>query len=539
MDSKIWQQVVAEKRRQRTRVISAFVTKHLSDKGDRQDAYNAITQVDDITTLADRIRSGKLRSEDVTLAYITRAIEAHKKTNCLTEILFDDALEQAQELDAYYAKEKKTKGPLHGVPISLKDQFNVKCHDTTLGYTSKAFKPANDDAVLVKILKKLGAIIICKTNLPQSIMWAETDNPLWGLTENPIILGYTPGGSSGGESALIYSHGSLGGFGSDLGGSIRMPASMMGLYGFKPSSSRLPYGGVPVSTDGQEHVPSSIGPLARSLSTIYHLTKEITLQEPWKQDCRCVPIPWRQSEYDMTVNSKLTIGVLYDDGVVKPHPSIVRVLAQAAAALAADGHELVMWKPDLHAECIEVMDAYFTVDGGEDIRRDIEAGGEPFIPSVERLVNRGKPISVFDYWQLNKRKRELQQAYLEKWNNTHSKKGKTVDAIIMPALPHAAVPHNTVKWVGYTKVWNLLDYTALVIPGGKVEARDLDALWDHEPRNELDEWNTRLWEDHMQDMVKHHLPVDIQIVGRVLEEEKVLAVGKVLDDLLRTHVLET
>ncbi|KAF5566634.1 general amidase, partial [Fusarium pseudoanthophilum] len=229
MDTKIWQQVVAEKRRQRTRAISAFVTKHLSAKEDRQDAYNAIIQVDDITTLADKIRSGKLSSEDVTLAYITR------KTNCLTEILFDDALEQAQELDAYYAKEKKTKGPLHGVPISLKDQFNVKCYDTTLGYTSKAFKPANDDAVLVKILKRLGAIIICKTNLPQSIMWAETDNPLWGLTENPIISGYTPGGSSGGESALIFAHGSLGGFGSDLGGSIRMPASMMGLYGFKPS----------------------------------------------------------------------------------------------------------------------------------------------------------------------------------------------------------------------------------------------------------------------------------------------------------------
>ncbi|KLO85860.1 general amidase [Fusarium fujikuroi] len=532
METKIWQQVIAEKRRQRTRVISAFVTENLPDKEDRRDAYKAITEVDDITILADKISSGKLRSEDVTLAYITR------KTNCLTEILFDDALEQAQELDAYYAKEKKTKGPLHGIPISLKDQFNVKCYDTTLGYTSKAFKPAHDDAVLVKILKKLGAVIICKTNLPQSIMWAETDNPLWGLTENPIIPGYTPGGSSGGESALIYSHGSLGGFGSDLGGSIRMPASMMGLYGFKPSSSRLPYGGVPVSTDGQEHVPSSIGPLARSLSTIYHLTKGITLQEPWKQDCRCVPIPWRQSEYDMTVNSKLTIGVLYDDGVVKPHPSVVRVLAQAAAALAADGHELVMWKPDLHAECIEVMDAYFTVDGGEDIRRDVEAGGEPFIPSVERLVNRGKPISVYEYWQLNKRKRELQQAYLEKWNNTLSKKGKIVDAIIMPALPHAAVPHNTVKWVGYTKVWNLLDYTALVIPGGKVEARDLDALWDHEPRNELDEWNTRLWEDNMQEMVKHHLPVDIQIVGRVLEEEKVLAVGKVLDDLLRTHLLE-
>ncbi|KAF9760611.1 hypothetical protein IL306_004230 [Fusarium sp. DS 682] len=455
----------------------------------------------------------------------------------LTEILFEDALEQARDLDQYYAKEGETIGPFHGIPISLKDQFNVKGYDTTLSYTSKAFKPAADDAVLVQILKNLGAVIICKTNLPQSIMWAETDNPLWGLTENPIISGYTPGGSSGGDSALIYSHGSFGGFGSDLGGSIRMPASIMGLYGFKPSSSRLPYEGVPVSTDGQEHVPSSIGPLARSLSTIHQLTREITLQEPWKQDCRCVPVPWRQNDYDDILKRKLTIGVLYDDGVVKPHPTVVRVIAEAAAELAADGHELVMWKPDFHAECIEVMDAYFTVDGGEDIRRDVEAGGEPFIPSVERLINRGKPISVFDYWQLNKRKRELQQAYLEKWNNTLSKTGKPVDAIIMPALPHSAVPHNTVKWVGYTKVWNLLDYTALVIPGGKVEFKDISQVWDHEPRNELDEWNSRLWEENKNKMMFHELPVDIQIVGRNLEEEKVLAIGKVLDDLLRADPL--
>lgn len=99
---------------------------------------------------------------------------------------------------------------------------------------------------------------------------------------------------------------------------------------------------------------------------------------------------------------------------MKPHPSISRVIEDAVAALVADGHELVEWKPDFHADCIEVMDAYFTVDGGEDIRREVEAGGDPFIPAVERLLNRGKPISVFEYWQLNKRKRELQQAYLEK-----------------------------------------------------------------------------------------------------------------------------
>ena len=84
--------------------------------------------------------------------------------------MFQEALEQAKKLDEFYAKEGKTVGPLHGVPVTLKDQFNVKGHDTTLGYTSRALKPASEDAILVSMLKQLGAIIIAKTNLPQSIM---------------------------------------------------------------------------------------------------------------------------------------------------------------------------------------------------------------------------------------------------------------------------------------------------------------------------------------------------------------------------------
>ncbi|KAL6923263.1 hypothetical protein FSST1_000537 [Fusarium sambucinum] len=526
MTSMNWEDVVAKKRQQQSDDISAFSSAELSDVDNKTEHYNSITDIDEISHLAREIEKGKYSSESVTKAYISR----------LTEILFKDALDQARELDAYFAKEGKTKGPLHGIPISLKDQFNVKGYDTTLSYTARSFKPASEDAVLVNILKNLGAVMIAKTNLPQSIMWAETDNPLWGLTENPIIPGYTPGGSSGGESALVFSRGSIAGFGTDLGGSIRMPSHIMGLYGFKPSSSRLPYAGAPVSTDGQEHVPSSVGPLTRSMSSMHDITKAIILQEPWTQDCRCIPIPWRDNVYDDILKRKLTIGVVRDDGVVKPHPTVAKMIEEAVAALEADGHEVIEWKPDFHAECIEVMDAYFTVDGCEDIRRDVEAGGEPFIPAVQRLIDRGRPISVYEYWQLNKRKRQLQQAYLEKWNKAiSSKTGRIVDALITPALPHAAVPHNSIKWVGYTKVWNLLDYTALVIPAGRVEPGDLEAAMDCEPRNEMDEWNKKLWEENKNDMAQNRLPVDIQIVGRNVEEEKVLAVGKILDDLLRSR----
>ncbi|KAF7623942.1 amidase signature domain-containing protein [Aspergillus flavus] len=135
--------------------------------------------------------------------YIGRACEAQKKTNCLTEICFDDAIDQARHLDNFQRTHGRLIGPLHGVPMSVKDQFNIKGLDSTLGYVCNAFTPAKSDALLVHTLKQLGAIIIAKTNLPQSIMWCETDNPLWGLTTHPTNSKLTPWGSSGGEAALL------------------------------------------------------------------------------------------------------------------------------------------------------------------------------------------------------------------------------------------------------------------------------------------------------------------------------------------------
>jgi amidase len=99
-----------------------------------------------------------------------RAVKAHEKTNCLTEICFEQALARAKELDDYFEKHGRLVGPLHGVPMTLKDQFDIASFDTTLGYVGKAFQPAKEDAILVKLIKEMGAIILAKTNLPQSIM---------------------------------------------------------------------------------------------------------------------------------------------------------------------------------------------------------------------------------------------------------------------------------------------------------------------------------------------------------------------------------
>lgn len=155
----------------------------------------------------------------------------------LTEVCFKDALEAAKHLDDYLAQHNEPIGPLHGLVTTLKDQFNAKGYDTTLGYVGRSFAPAEQDATVVKMLKALGAVVVAKTNLPQSIMWCETDNPLWGLTTNPYNRDYTPGGSTGGEAVLIAGGASMLGMGTDIGGSIRIPSHMMGIYGFKPSVS--------------------------------------------------------------------------------------------------------------------------------------------------------------------------------------------------------------------------------------------------------------------------------------------------------------
>ncbi|KAF4125867.1 amidase [Geosmithia morbida] len=468
---------------------------------------------------------GEATATEVAKAYITS----------LTEICFNDALTRAAELDGYLKTHGKVVGPLHGVPVTLKDQFDVKGVDTTIGYVSRCFTPASDDAALVKILRSLGAIIIAKTNLPQSIMWCETENPLWGLTTNPLRKTYTPGGSTGGESALLSCQGSMLGWGTDIGGSIRIPAHMMGLYGLKPSSARLPYRGVPVSQDGQEHVPSSVGPLARDLETILTAMSSVVGARPWDLDPRCAPIPWRQEEYTEALDRPLTIAVLHDDGVVRPHPPISRVLRETVDRLRGAGHDIFEWNSDLHPDCVAVMDKFYTIDGGEDLRSAVLAGGEPFIPHVERLINAGQAISVFEYWQLNKKKVDIQQRYLDKWLSLVSPNtGRPADVILMPPMPHPAVPHKGCRWVGYTKVWNFLDYPALVLPGGSVGRQDLSEPFDHEARNLQDEWTGGLWRDRKEEMAELKLPVGVQLICRKLEEEKLMAIGKVVDDVIRS-----
>jgi amidase len=287
-----------------------------------------------------------------------------QKVNCLHEIFFDAAIADAQKLDDYYAEHKKPIGPLHGLPVSLKDQFHVKDVETTMGYvgwigTFEGKKETGKERVfeseMVTELRNLGAILYCKTSVPHTLMAGETINNIIGYTFNPKNRNLACGGSSGGEGALIGLKGSPVGFGTDIGGSIRIPAVFNGLYGIRPSSGRLPYEGMANSMDGQNSILSVVGPLATSVGALKLVIKGLLSQQPWLHDPLVAEIPWRdeheQAVFDIVKSGsggQLVFGILPTDGLVGPHPPVRRAMDIVVKTIEKIGHKVVEWKPPSH-----------------------------------------------------------------------------------------------------------------------------------------------------------------------------------------------
>jgi amidase len=230
----------------------------------------------DAVGIVENAKTGAWSAVEITKAFCHRAALAHQLTNCLHEIFFDAAVKDAEVLDALYAQ-GKTLGPLHGLPVSLKDQFHVKDVETSMGYVGWIgnFQGKKDDprhktyeSIMVQELRSLGAILYVKTAVPHTLMCGETVNNIIGYTMNPKNRYLSSGGSSGGEGALIGAHGSPIGLGTDIGGSIRIPAGFNGLFGIRPSVGRLPYEGMANSLDGQNSILSVAGPLGTSIGGV-------------------------------------------------------------------------------------------------------------------------------------------------------------------------------------------------------------------------------------------------------------------------------
>ena len=363
-----------------------------------------------------------------------------------------------------------------------------------------------DDANLLKILWNAGCVFYARTTEPQTLMHLETSNNLYGVTVNPFNRNLTPGGSSGGEGALIGLRGSCLGVGTDIGGSIRSPSANCGLYGMRPTSYRLPVDGWTATMLGQEQIVAVIGPMSTSLEGVKLFMKTVIAAKPWLVESSLIPFPWRDQETYLGKNpgTKLKVGIIWDDGIVKPHPPVIRALKEIVNKLKeVRGVEVVNWKPYKHDEAWEIIASLYFCDGANEEKEAIEASGEPWRPLSEFIIKENPHVkhhSVADLWDWTMRREKYRRAYAKVWNNTAAGTGEngvlegTVDVILCPVGPGAAPPIGQAKYWCYTSQWNLLDYPALVFPVSKVDSKVDVIEKDYKPMNAKDEFNYKLCE---------------------------------------------
>ncbi|KFG77592.1 acetamidase [Metarhizium anisopliae] len=471
------------------------------------------------TELIPRLASGELSCEQVTRAFCKRAAAAHQLTNCLSETCFDRAIKTAKERDRHLEQTGKPVGPLHGLPISLKDNFNLEGLDATVGFVSLVGDAAKADSTLAQLLENAGAVFYVKTNTPTAMMIAESVNNVFGRTVNPLNRKTTSGGSSGGESALLAMKGSPMGVGSDIGGSLRIPAACTGIFTLRPSSGRFPVRNTRSGMPGQEAVQSVNGPMARTLDDITMYTKNVVDGQPWLLDPRCLPMPWR----DVQLPNRLRIAVMWHDNMVRPTPPVTRALGEVVSKLQAAGHDVVEWDPADQKEGLELLGRMFVADGGTAIRKQLERTGEPWRPEMEQYRN-AKELSTYEMWNLQLERVDFQNRYLDRWNRAG------IDAILCPTIPFNTVKNGSFKHVGYTGVFNVLDYSCLSFPTGLAVDKAIDRI--EELYQPLGSDCEAINGDYDAETM-HGLPISLQLVARRLEEEKVLAMGERVLEALR------
>jgi amidase len=461
------------------------------------------------------LTSGKISATTVASAYLQRAAMSQGLSNCITELLPNLVLERAKELDEYFIKYKRPFGPLHGLPISVKEHIGLEGLRCTTGYVSHWDTISKEDAHVLQVLRDAGAVFHARTTVPQTMMHLETDSNLYGVTTNPYNRDLTAGGSSGGEGALIALRGSCLGIGSDVGGSIRSPAANCGIYGLKPTAFRIPTDGWGYIMAGADTVESVLGPMSTSLDGLKIFMKTILDSEPWLTEPALIPMPWR--EYALPNERPLSIGVLWDDEIVQPHPPVTHALKLVTTKLQESGIEIVDFKPHLHDEAWAIISSLYYPDGGEADTDDIESSGEPWRALSKWIIKDNpcvKKLSVGElaYWL------EEREVYRKEYALHWNKYG--IDALLCPVGPGVAPKHDTAKYWNYTSQWNLLDYPGVVFPVCKVD-KERDK-WPGEQKmlSGLDEENRRLWDPEEF----HGVPVGLQLVGRRFEDEKIIGI---------------
>ena len=415
--------------------------------------------------LARAIAARELSSLEVVQAHLERIDEVNPALNAVVQLVAERALSEAREADSALAKGNRV-GVLHGVPITIKDSLDTHGIISTGGTMGrKSYLPPKDAPVVAR-LRDAGAIVLGKTNTPELTLAGETNNLIYGRTNNPYNLERTPGGSSGGAAAIVAAGGSALDIGSDTGGSIREPAHFCGIAGIKPTYGRTPRTGhiVPHAMGAMDAL-TQLGPMARYVEDL-SLALPIICGVDWV-DASVVPMPMGNSA-DVDLNT-LKIAYYIDNGLTTPSDDLVRAIGQSVDALRQDGLSLKEAVPYAFARASDVLARSRRADGGAIARRLLKQVGT-VEPGPEMAYALDSPTALPG---------DVYSALLEEVDQIRSEMlgfMENYDAIVCPASRYVAPLHggngigsNGDSWAEWANlgVYNLTGWPGAVVRAGE------------------------------------------------------------------------
>lgn len=496
------------------------------------------------TDLAQDFASGATTAAANVTAHLAVIDAVDPTLNALVAPRRELALSEARAADAARIAGAQPR-PLEGVPITIKDSLDLAGFASTFGLPSRKGVLAEADEPHVARLRAAGAIILGKTNAAQMLLAHETDNPLFGRTNHPLDSARTPGGSSGGEAALIATGGSAMGLGSDIAGSIRIPAAFCGIAALKPTTGRLPDRGRFSAHPGQQAVPSQVGVMARGVASV---ALGLEIANGGAVPDRLPPAPlfdWRAVEV-----AGLRVGWFDDDTILPPAAPVRRTLLAAVQVLERSGAKVVKWQPPTPRHAADLFVSILAADGAQSLAR--MRGRDPLTPGLRafytlmrlprpvlRLLQLTGPLAGRDtlaemtlpnighrdtlrYWDMVAA-RDAYAALV-----TGSLDGSDIgrlDVVLSPPYPLPALPHGMAGNFGfggiYAVLWNLLGYPAGVVPWGTVGPDEPPT-----PRNQKDRMMRAATR---AEVGSAGLPLSVQVAARPWREDHALAVMAVLE----------
>jgi len=505
------------------------------------------------TETADLIARGDLSATEAVEARIARIQQVNPRLNAVVVPLFAQALSEARAADTARSRSGGL-GPLHGVPITIKEMFDLIGTPTTAGVSANRAVNASSDAVCVKRLRQAGAIVLGKTNVPQLGIMYETDNPVYGRSNNPWNLERAPGGSSGGEAAIIAAGGSPLGLGSDAAGSIREPSHACGIHGLKPTSGRL-------SVTGHWMFPGfprawvQPGPMARSVADLALAFQVMACPVENETDGNADPSvgPVVVRDPASVQIAGLRIGVYETDSHLPATPAVRRVVREAAHALRATGAQVEEFSPPDVEDAWRLYMGLSYADGMIFLQRllkgsrrdwrigrlfafaEIPTAFRPGLDWLLRACRQNYLANAFDsvsrqslsaarYFELL----DAEQAYRDRFKAAID--AQQLDAIVCPASPLPATTHGN-EYATFQGLASAL-YNVLGMPAGVVAASRIRAgeECDRPPSSDVVLRAARLVEQGSTG-----LPVGVQVVARHWREDVALAIMAELERYFATR----